>query len=149
MEVGEWPERLRAKVETGPLPKWAPFLGPCWLWTAHCNPKGYGKFRFEGRSWMVHRLVYVLFVGAVEPAQEIDHLCRVRNCVRPGHLEAVSRLSNCLRGFSPSAQNARKTHCIHGHEFTAENTIVRKDGWRGCRACRSESNARRVRKLVV
>jgi hypothetical protein len=31
---------------------------------------------------------------------------------------------------------AKQTHCIHGHEFTPENTIVRPNGTRQCRECR-------------
>jgi hypothetical protein len=33
---------------------------------------------------------------------------------------------------------AARTHCIHGHEFTDENTFVRRDGSRICRACKRD-----------
>lgn len=33
-------------------------------------------------------------------------------------------------------RHARRTHCNNGHEFTPENTAIRSDGGRRCRACR-------------
>lgn len=65
----------------------------------------------------------------------VDHTCRKRACIRPDHLEAVTWKVNTLRGDGPTAQNARKTHCIHGHEYTASNTMER-DGRRECRTCK-------------
>ncbi len=42
---------------------------------------------------------------------------------------------NILRGTGPTARNAIKTHCDHGHEFTPENTYAKPSGGRQCRAC--------------
>ena len=66
----------------------------------------------------------------------IDHLCRNRRCVNPEHLEPVSRGENVLRGDGHSARNARKTHCIRGHEFTVENSYYAPNGkGKRCREC--------------
>jgi hypothetical protein len=66
---------------------------------------------------------------------QLDHLCRVRGCVNPDHLEVVTGATNTLRGISSPAINARKTHCRRGHEFTPENTYIDR-GSRRCKACR-------------
>jgi len=66
---------------------------------------------------------------------EIDHLCRVRCCVNPDHLEAVTHRENILRGNTFAAVNAAKTHCPKGHEYTPENTRIHTGGRRQCIAC--------------
>jgi hypothetical protein len=80
----------------------------------------------------VHRAVYERYVGPIPPGLEIDHLCRVRNCVNPAHLEAVTRGENVRR------QMAVITHCPQGHEYTTANTRVGRDRKRGCRRCDSD-----------
>ena len=82
-------------------------------------------------------------MGSVERAMTLDHICRNRLCVNPAHLEIVSVKENVLRGVGISAENSRKTHCIDGHEFNEENTLVLKDGSRVCRACARERARRR------
>lgn len=108
----------------------------CWIWHGHCDRHGYGRC---GRG-LAHRASYETFVGEIPAGLQLDHLCRVRNCVNPEHLEPVTMLENIRRGF-----NANKTHCIHGHEFTPENTYRKpKTTARNCRACVAE-HARRYR----
>lgn len=118
-------------------PRLRPFVvgteNGCWLWT-RSTTKGYGKIRLNGAQILVHRLAYESAVGPIPDGLTIDHLCRVRGCVNPAHLEAITRGENTLRGETISARNAVKTHCVNGHEFTAENTRV-ADGHRACRAC--------------
>lgn len=106
----------------------------CWLWTAG-RSGGYARIKIGRSSVNAHRVAYQLLVGPIPEGTELDHLCRVRHCVNPEHVEPVTRKENILRGESPTARNARKTHCEHGHAFTPENTIVRPSGWRGCRLC--------------
>ena len=106
----------------------------CWLWTKSFSPNGYGVMKIDGKNVKAHRLSYELFVGSIPDGLELDHLCRVRHCVNPAHLEAVTHRENVLRGNSPPSRNARKTHCLRGHEFTPENTMAIKGG-RACRAC--------------
>lgn len=113
----------------------------CWEWQ-RCVAGGYGRCKeiFGGEEiQLAHRLSYLLFKGVLPEYQpkgfQIDHLCRNRKCVNPDHLELVTNKENALRGVSFSAINANKTHCIHGHKFTPENTIKRKGGGRNCRTC--------------
>lgn len=83
---------------------------------------------------MAHRMAYEELVGPIADGLQIDHLCRVRCCVNPAHLEPVTQAENIRRGVSPTAANRRKTHCKHGHEFTTENTRLVPEG-RICRRC--------------
>lgn len=111
-----WEPRFWAKVGKS--------AGPdgCWLWTAHLNETGYGGFQtrdpgFETR--FAHRLSWLLEHGSIDPELTIDHLCRVRHCVNPKHMEQVPIGINARRGVQHGW-----THCSRGHPFTEENTLV-------------------------
>ncbi len=108
----------------------------CWTWPGKLRRDGYARTFYEGRWDSVHRLAYLIRRGHLPSSDlDIDHLCRNRACFNPAHLEVVTPRTNVLRGVSIQAQNARKTHCVHGHEFTVENTERRPNGHRACRAC--------------
>lgn len=106
----------------------------CWPWHGSLS-EGYGRIKEVGsdrnsRSLYAHRVAYELHVGPIPPGMVVDLVCLTRNCVNPAHMEVVTRAENTRR------ENARRTHCIHGHEFTPQNTYVRKDGQgRVCRTC--------------
>lgn len=99
------------------------------------------------------KLIYIHInelYGEKPVGTELDHICRVRHCVRPDHLEPVSHLENTLRGESQPAINARKTHCIRGHELSGQNLIVKKAVDRNpSRACRECKNSQRRKHLSV
>lgn len=40
-----------------------------------------------------------------------------------------------LGGMASGAKKRERTHCSHGHEFTASNTSFSKEGWRRCKTC--------------
>jgi hypothetical protein len=107
----------------------------CWVWTGHHDSSGYGSAYTTGRRYVLaHRWAYESVNGPVPRGLELDHLCRVRLCVRPDHLEAVTHLENMRR-----SSIATRTHCASGHEYTPENTRVhvKANGWsrRYCRTC--------------
>jgi HNH endonuclease len=119
----------------------------CWLWTG-ATVNGYGRFwcgdrRIGRRLWLAHR--FSLFLAGVElpDGMPVNHLCRVRNCVNPSHLEVVTARENVRY----SAEFI--THCPQGHEYTEANTYIAKNrGWtmRNCKRCRADrEQARRDR----
>ena len=114
----------------------------CWLFLGS-RTRGYGKFYNGGKYTYAHRYAYELLVGPIPDELQLDHLCRVRHCVNPAHLEAVTHQVNGLRGTSPLADNARKTECVRGHPFDDENTYRDPKGRRQCRACSREKDRRR------
>lgn len=116
----------------------------CWIWTGTQMRGGYGQARLQdGRSTGAHRASYMAFVGPIPDGLQIDHLCRIRLCVNPDHLEAVTPRVNVLRSMSPSAITARTNICRRGHELTPENTLHEADG-RRCRQCRLDRIRRKV-----
>jgi hypothetical protein len=113
-------------------------LTGCWLWTATISRDGYGslKWKINGRSTHgAYRVAYVALVGIVPDGLHLDHLCRVRRCVNPAHLEPVTPRENILRGTAPSARNARKVACSScggALSFMSQEP----QSWRRCQACR-------------
>lgn len=120
-------ERIAANVE--PIP-----LSGCWIWTGTLNQKGYGNISIKNRRHLAHRISYQLTRGPIPDRLVIDHLCRVRCCVNPEHLEPVTNQVNILRGTGSPALLRQRTHCNFGHEFTDENTLLRQ-GYRRCAIC--------------
>ena len=126
----------------------------CWLWTGATNSKGYGYIfvsnAHPARIIMAHRHSYERSIGPIPKGLQLDHLCRVRCCVNPHHLEPVDTRTNLMRGVGIAKMNALKTHCIHGHEFTETNTELTKTGERirrrRCITCRRKRDAKRWRK---
>lgn len=107
----------------------------CWLWQRPLDRDGYGKLGFRGNSRMAHRVSYMTFVGPWGPGLELDHLCRVRSCVNPAHLEPVTAAENYRRGAKSGV-----SHCGLGHEFTPENTYHWRGKHKHCRTCRRVSD---------
>lgn len=126
--INEWPsfthpemDDLRRKIITGvvtedfqaPHPahvaraalegkNWVNF--PCWLGaTKWGDGKGFMKMKFKGHTLYIHRASYECFNGPVPDGKLVDHLCRVRGCRQPMHLEAISAKENILRGASQNA----------------------------------------------
>jgi hypothetical protein len=141
-------QRFWAKVNTtGPLPESRPDLGPCWLWTAALNNRGYGTFRARGRPGnYAHRFAYELLRGPIPDGLELDHLCRTPRCVNPEHLEPVTHRVNSLRSDSLMAKYAQVTHCVHGHLFDEANTHRPARGGRHCLTCAARRQRSRLRK---
>lgn len=141
--------RMGPKPRTAAERAWKYIVkGPsCWEWVGALDSKGYGRIartRTEIESGLpesarAHRIVYESLIGPIPEDLDLDHLCRNRKCVRPSHLEPVTRQVNLLRGNGVTAQNATKTHCPKGHEYAEENTYIRERPkgryQRECRAC--------------
>lgn len=111
----------------------------CWLWMGSTAGAGYGVIGVNGKNEYCHRVAFELFKGPIPEGLTIDHLCRVRVCCNPDHLEAVTHKENCHR--SPHS-NIHKTHCPRGHPYSEDNTYVR-NGKRQCKACWKIKNKER------
>ena len=129
----------------------------CWLWKGKIDRKGYGVFSMVGdkgksHQYRAHRISYTWIKGAIPDGLQLDHLCRVRNCVNPDHLEPVTGSVNILRGRTPEVVRARAaliTHCPQGHPYEGEN-LIKRGSSRMCRICtnaRSRANMKRKREF--
>jgi len=123
------PRGISDRIEPEPI-------SGCWLWSAGLGSGGYGSLYVDRRNVRAHRYVYEFFRGAIPPGLVIDHLCRVRSCVNPAHLEVVTDRENILRGEGLSAQWFRSEVCRFGHRDWKTS-----EGKRKCRTCANQRNA--------
>lgn len=96
----------------------------CWIWTGSKSKSGYGLLDVAGKLQRPHRYAFVACGGTIPKGLHLDHLCRNRACVRPDHLEVVDNRTNVLRGVGHTAENARRTHCVNGHELSGDNLWI-------------------------
>lgn len=121
----------------------------CWRWQKYVSENGYGHIGVPGTTpkW-VHRVAYEAWIGPIPDGLHIDHLCRVRDCCNPEHLEPVTPRENVLRGTGFAAEHAKRTHCPKGHPYDEENTYVRPGrGGRDCNTCRSMASRAKAKRL--
>ena len=112
---------------------------PCWEWVGCVNlVTGYGQFRWDSIVEYPHRFAYWFFIGSIPDKFEVTHLCRLRHCCNPLHLEAVTHQENMRR------RDSNRTHCKKGHEFNERNTQIIGREHR-CRIC----NAQRQREFQL
>lgn len=107
----------------------------CWIWLKHLTNTGYGSLRVNAKNTLAHRFAYSTLRVPLLAEECLDHLCRVRCCVNPDHLEIVSRGENVLRGNTIAAMHKAKRSCIYGHPFDSVNTHLTRLGHRRCRTC--------------
>lgn len=102
----------------------------CWLWLGNVWPNGYGKMSVDVHGTrLAHRAMYMEHVGTPPVGLDLDHLCRVKSCVNPSHLEPVSRAVNLDRYFEA------RISCRSGlHNLNLPGALV--PGTRQCYQCR-------------
>jgi hypothetical protein len=135
-----------------PITRFWRFVSPepnsgCWLWTG-AESEGHGIFSIKHRLVKAHRFSFEAFVRQIPEGLVIDHLCRVRCCVNPLHLEPVTTLVNTMRGDLPGIMRNRfkhKTHCPFGHPYSGDN-LYQWGTRRACKICRVENSKRWIRK---
>ena len=132
--------RFWSKVRQDMVSEYAPHLGACWIWAAGRFQTGYGNFYLDGGVHYAHRVAYEIEVGPIPEDFEIDHLCRVRPCVRPSHLEAVTKQENIRRAA------LMRTHCPSGHPYEGDNLTTKTDGSRRCKECHRQQERDRYRR---
>lgn len=143
---------LRRVNRDGPVPVQKPELGSCWIWTSRMGHANYGVWWWSDngkkRYTDAHRWLYLETIGPIPKGLHLDHICHNgdescprgdacmhRRCVRPSHLEPVSRTENLLR--------AQLGHCRRGHPYDEQNTYI-DAGNRRCRTCQREAVRRYV-----
>lgn len=110
----------------------------CWLWQGVKTTNGYGKWsKGSGhRERVIHRITFEHYKDqAIPEGMQGDHLCRVRNCCNPDHIELVTPSENTMR---QDHAGRRKTECPKGHVYDEGNTRNTSAGKRVCRACDRE-----------
>lgn len=124
----------------------------CWLFAGYKLPTGYGIMRItlnDGtrHSRSPHRIMYEHHKGEIPYRLDVDHLCRVRCCINPDHLEAVSRAENVHRGLRGLLSNPDNV-CKKGHKLTPENSVIRTQvsgsPGRYCKTCHAERTRRKI-----
>ena len=136
-------EKLKSKVRVD--------INGCWIWIGCRNADGYGTVRVGSiqdgsrRMMLAHRWTYNIYSGEIPEGQELDHLCRQRNCVNPLHLQVITHKENMQRGNRYLYGSPRReiTHCPHGHLYNKINTWIAPNGWRRCKICRQDANRRK------
>lgn len=125
-------------------------LGPdvCWIWPGAVDTSGYGKVNTgrPKRTRGAHRMAYEHLIGPVPDGLQLDHLCRTRLCVNPGHLQPVTPAENVRRGLLPelmarSHSKAGRSVCAHGHPWVPQNVGRLGNGYEYCRACGADRRA--------
>ena len=112
----------------------------CWEFIGNRYLAGYGQINYRGRNWLAHRLAFMLLrPDEYNTDLLILHKCDNRHCFNPEHL-FIGDYSDNMKDAIKKGRRVfdKKTHCIHGHEFTPANTYIdKKDGGRHCRKCHS------------
>lgn len=119
-----------------------------WLWIGEKHPDGYGSF-YDTNTKLQHRVTRLILtvVGKLNLTSSLFALhkptCNIKNCFNPEHLY-VGNTSNNTRDqvITGVHNNARKTHCSRGHEFTKENTYKAARGTRDCKTCQKINSAK-------
>lgn len=117
----------------------------CWIWTAGLTAKGYGRFhRSRSNRHRAHRWAYENFVGPIPEGLTLDHICKVKSCVNPAHLEPVTNEENIKR-YHLGRQDLYdwdKGVCKRGHDLAIVGYRERPKKGRECMGCRKEQGKR-------
>lgn len=93
--------------------------------------QGYVSVYFKGSSVRGHRASYAFYNGEIPADKQVDHMCRVRHCVNPAHLQLVTAKENSenislrkdnstgVRGVQRRGSRFRTAVGHHGRKYTA------------------------------
>lgn len=130
------PDRVKARVLQRIIEE-----GECWISTYSVQSAGYAQvgWREDGRTgiWLAHRVAWVATHGPIPEGMTVDHLCKRRTCVNPGHLRLLSNFENARR---TAGRDWPTGECINGHPNA--NLVRLTSGRIACRICRADSQRR-------
>jgi len=104
----------------------------CWLWVGKTDDEGYARER--GSVRVMHRVIYEELCGAIGAGMELDHLCRRKGCVRPEHMEQVTRQQNEARKRWTHRLGCSHRACPRGHSSWEYGRLT-PEGGRVCLVC--------------
>lgn len=156
-EIPRWKNKVRTNPVTG-----------CWEWLGYLDRQGYGvssNVRVPNTQ-AVHRISYTLLVGTIPEGLTLDHVCEVRHCVNPEHLNPCTAIENIKAGAErrrlrlwqgpqATATQLRKAKgiCPSGHVLSEVGTLPRlKKGKRQdvrCKACQHETQRKHREKVGI
>lgn len=111
-------ERIRQKI----LARVEKADSGCWVWTGPTSGKpkpgdrkarghSYPRMSLDGGTIAVHIAMFVLENGPIPPRKQVDHICRNRCCVNPGHLRlATHRQNQKAKKEAPTLKHVVKCH---------------------------------------
>lgn len=133
MNVTDLPKRFHSRIDVSDQG----YTSPCWMWTGANRPNGYGisgLYDRETKKQTVmssHVVVYLLLVGDYDRTLQLDHLCEVRACCNPEHLEPVTAAENLRRAFGRKSVD----HCKYGHDLRVTGKRASNGRGRRCSVC--------------
>lgn len=111
---------------------------------------GYPRRTLDRKQYMVHTAIWEELNGPVPDDMDLHHVCKNKMCFNPRHLMAIGKFAHMFihGGDGPARTKLLQTHCVHGHEFNAENTYINRFSAssmeRRCKACnRNRQQSRR------
>jgi hypothetical protein len=128
---GITPSTPKAAPRAPAITTWTPNDAGCWIWDGTIRPDGYGvKQGGRGERAMAHRWVYERVAGPIPEGLELDHLCRVRSCVNPDHLEPVTHDVNCQRSATVKLthDDVREVRRLHAERRLTNGQIADRFG---------------------
>lgn len=113
-------------------------MSTCWEYLGGTSLQGYGRVRIDNVSYYSHIVAYTFIKGEIPEGYEIDHICRNRACVNPGHLRAVKPYLNIIENSEGvAAKNSKKTQCSKGHQYVEGSYYEsKKNNGRVSRVCK-------------
>lgn len=109
----------------------------CRIWKGAKNPDGYGRFYYESKPQLAHRVVFSLANNIhLKDVNVVRHSCDNPACCEPTHLLNGTHKDNMLDRVVRRTRrrgNTIRRFCKRGHEMTPENTHV----WLGVHRCKT------------
>jgi hypothetical protein len=111
--------------------------GDCWISTYSVASHGYAQIGWQNNGKerhvvLAHRASWEHINGPVPQGMTIDHLCKQRRCVNPGHLRVLDNFENARR---TRGRDWPLGECANGH---SSEYLKDYDGRRHCSICATE-----------